>query len=479
MDIFKLYKILNENTAVDIFATEEIVDEMAMIVGDLDNAIRDVIEANPALDGIELKRKIRADDGVRTALAGDKLHDNQLNRFIAKVKSGAPRTAPGETPTPRASAGEAPSAEPGVRSVSISPARRMSIIAKLDAGAEPEELAARYGLEVDDILDIQARAKAEDEGDVKDISGLRQGDDDFKTIEVKFPEQSDRNVKDEVASKVDTLISVNSKESDEEIMARLQKWIDKRNEKVDITKPQHPIRGSSDEQVQSAVADVKGKLDKIRKSVAARKKSQWGADYGDEPKSRADTAKDLEKDFQAEESFDEFSKTLSEHMKTLKSTSIMRYPNQIAFSEEFLNKFAEEYLNHTTVTEDRGVIRNLEEKMIKALRMHLHEMSKKKKESMMNEKGKMIKCPNCGHMNPPGTKKCQNCGHSLQTESIDEKTAEKENAKERGKEYIRAIDGVNSVESTFLLKLNNAYPFKSIADATQQLKKYRLSQGTK
>lgn len=423
MDIFKLYKILNENTAVDIFANEEMVDEMAMIVGDLDNAIRDVIEANPNLDGLELKRKIRSNDSVVAALAGDKLHDNQLNRFISKVKSGAPRSAPSDEPmAPRApsAGGEEPTLG---KAVSVSPARRMSIIAKLDAGAEPEELAKRYGLEVDDILSIQAKAKAEDEGDVKDISGLRQGEDDFKTIELEVPEQSDRNVKDEILAKAERMFYIAPKTSEKDVMTSLKNWASKRNDKTDITKTQHPLRGASDDQVDSALNSIKDQLAKARKNAESRKKQQFGAEVGDEEGGRADNAKDLEKEFQAEESFEEFSKTLSEHMKTLKSTSIMRYPNQIAFSEEFLNKLAEEYLNHTTVTEDRGVIRNLEEKMIKALRMHLHEMAKKKKSDMMNEKEKMIKCPNCGHMNPPGTKKCENCGHSLEAKSMKEQNA--------------------------------------------------------
>lgn len=413
MDIFKLYKILNENAAVDIFANEEMVDEMAMIVGDLDNAIRDVVEANPNLDGLELKRKIRNNDAVVSALAGDKLHDNQLNRFIAKIKSGAPRTAPSSEPSaPRvpSAAGEEPAM---TKSVAVSPARKMSIIAKLDAGAEPEELAKRYGLEVDDIMNIQARSKAEDEGDVKDISGLRQGDDDFKTIELEVPEQSDRSVKDEIITKAERMFYIAPKTSEKDVMTSLKNWAAKRNDKTDITKTQHPLRGASDDQVDSALNSIKDQLAKARKNAESRKKQQFGAEVGDEEGGRADKAKDLEKEFQAEESFEQFSKTLSEHMKTLKSTSIMRYPNQITFSEEFLNRFAEEYLNHTTVNEDRGIIRNLEEKMIKALRMHLHEMAKKKKAAMMNEKEKMIKCPKCGHMNPPGTKKCQNCGHTL------------------------------------------------------------------
>jgi hypothetical protein len=413
MDIFKLYKILNENAAVDIFANEEMVDEMAMIVGDLDNAIRDVVEANPDLDGLELKRKIRNNDAVVSALAGDKLHDNQLNRFITKIKSGAPRTAPSSEPSaPRvpSAAGEEPAM---TKSVAVSPARKMSIIAKLDAGAEPEELAKRYGLEVDDIMNIQARSKAEDEGDVKDISGLRQGDDDFKTIELEVPEQSDRSVKGEILTKAERMFYIAPKTSEKDVMASLKNWAAKRNDKTDITKTQHPLRGASDDQVDSALNSIKDQLAKARKNAESRKKQQFGAEVGDEEGGRADKAKDLEKEFQAEESFEQFSKTLSEHMKTLKSTSIMRYPNQITFSEEFLNRFAEEYLNHTTVNEDRGIIRNLEEKMIKALRMHLHEMAKKKKAAMMNEKEKMIKCPKCGHMNPPGTKKCQNCGHPL------------------------------------------------------------------
>jgi ribosomal protein L40E len=416
MDIFKLYKILNENAAVDIFANEEMVDEMAMIVGDLDNAIRDVVEANPNLDGLELKRKIRNNDAVVSALAGDKLHDNQLNRFITKIKSGAPRTAPSSEPSaPRVpSAASAAGEEPAMtKSVAVSPARKMSIIAKLDAGAEPEELAKRYGLEVDDIMNIQARSKAEDEGDVKDISGLRQGDDDFKTIELEVPEQSDRSVKGEILTKAERMFYIAPKTSEKDVMASLKNWAAKRNDKTDITKTQHPLRGASDDQVDSALNSIKDQLAKARKNAESRKKQQFGAEVGDEEGGRADKAKDLEKEFQAEESFEQFSKTLSEHMKTLKSTSIMRYPNQITFSEEFLNRFAEEYLNHTTVNEDRGIIRNLEEKMIKALRMHLHEMAKKKKEAMMNEKEKMIKCPKCGHMNPPGTKKCQNCGHTL------------------------------------------------------------------
>jgi hypothetical protein len=58
------------------------LDEMAQLTGDLKSAIEAVISANPELNGLELKKKIKADQAVRTALAGDDLYDNQLNRFI-------------------------------------------------------------------------------------------------------------------------------------------------------------------------------------------------------------------------------------------------------------------------------------------------------------------------------------------------------------------------------------------------------------
>jgi len=80
-------------------------------------------------------------------------------------------------------------------------------------------------------------------------------------------------------------------------------------------------------------------------------------------------------------SFQNFAQTFSEGIKTLKSTVITRYPQQIQFSEEFVNKLAEEFFNHNVVSEDRGTIRNLEEKMLKALRMHIHEIARQYREA--------------------------------------------------------------------------------------------------
>lgn len=401
MDILKLHRFLQEGN-LDIFATEDMVDEMAMIVGDLDNAIRDVIEANPDLDGIDLKRKIRGDEGVKNALGSEKLHDNQLNRFIAKVKGGAPRAASSETPK---SAKPEGSEEPGEaeepeatafvprarkEASGLTSSQEESIISKAQHGAAPEELAAEYDVPVNVIQSVlSADQEKEGEEDVEkmDVAGLGEPDEERPPLELEIPDQSNRNVDNEVYNKAERMFYFNPKQDKENILSSVKAWADKRNEKVDFTKPQHPLRGASEEQVQNALDKLKVNLGKAK--IAASKRREAGVLKGleGEPGERTDNPREMEKQMGIEfDSFQNFSKTLSEHMKTLRTTSVTRYPNQITFSEEFLNKLAEEYLNHCTIAEDRGIIRNLEEKMIKALRMHIHEMSKKK----------AIPCKKCG-----------------------------------------------------------------------------------
>ena len=72
----EITSILNENT----------INEMAKISGNLKNAIEKVIQDNPDLEGLALKKAIKADKVVEDALEGDTLYDNQLNKFIALTK---------------------------------------------------------------------------------------------------------------------------------------------------------------------------------------------------------------------------------------------------------------------------------------------------------------------------------------------------------------------------------------------------------
>jgi len=62
------------------------LNEMAQISGELKGAIERVIEENPEENGLVLKKIIRKDSGVQSALDGDQLYDNQLNKFIALQK---------------------------------------------------------------------------------------------------------------------------------------------------------------------------------------------------------------------------------------------------------------------------------------------------------------------------------------------------------------------------------------------------------
>ena len=88
------------NTAVSV--AEMSLNEMAKIAGDLDAAIRKVIEDNPDLEGLPLKKAIKGDTKVKDALDTDELYDNQLNKFIALVKGQRELGKKGRKPSEKA-----------------------------------------------------------------------------------------------------------------------------------------------------------------------------------------------------------------------------------------------------------------------------------------------------------------------------------------------------------------------------------------
>lgn len=77
-------EILNVLTEVDL--NEMGLTEMAKISGNLKSSIEKVINNNPDLEGLALKKAIRSDASVEDSLEGDTLYDNQLNKFIALTK---------------------------------------------------------------------------------------------------------------------------------------------------------------------------------------------------------------------------------------------------------------------------------------------------------------------------------------------------------------------------------------------------------
>jgi hypothetical protein len=62
------------------------LEEMAKISGDLATAIKNIIDTNPELTGVDLKKAIKSDPAVIAALDGESLFDNQLSRFISLAK---------------------------------------------------------------------------------------------------------------------------------------------------------------------------------------------------------------------------------------------------------------------------------------------------------------------------------------------------------------------------------------------------------
>jgi hypothetical protein len=70
----------------EIALEEDQLDEMAKITGRLEAAIKKVMSSNKDLEGLPLKKAIKADAEVEDALEGDTMYDNQLNKFIALVR---------------------------------------------------------------------------------------------------------------------------------------------------------------------------------------------------------------------------------------------------------------------------------------------------------------------------------------------------------------------------------------------------------
>lgn len=75
-----------DNSSNRMYEGQEDLNEMAKIAGDLKSAIEKVISDNPDLETLPLKKAIKADDAVKSALGDATLYDNQLGKFIAAAK---------------------------------------------------------------------------------------------------------------------------------------------------------------------------------------------------------------------------------------------------------------------------------------------------------------------------------------------------------------------------------------------------------
>ena len=91
-----------KKTGTAVGVAEMSLNEMAKIAGDLDAAIRKVIEDNPDLEGLPLKKAIKGSEKVKDALDTDELYDNQLNKFIALVRGQRELGKKGRKPSEKA-----------------------------------------------------------------------------------------------------------------------------------------------------------------------------------------------------------------------------------------------------------------------------------------------------------------------------------------------------------------------------------------
>jgi hypothetical protein len=91
-----------KKTSTAVGVAEMSLNEMAKIAGDLDAAIRKVIEDNPDLEGLPLKKAIKGSEKVKDALDTDELYDNQLNKFIALVRGQRELGKKGRKPSEKA-----------------------------------------------------------------------------------------------------------------------------------------------------------------------------------------------------------------------------------------------------------------------------------------------------------------------------------------------------------------------------------------
>jgi len=145
--------LLKENTELD---------EMAKIQGDLKTAIEKVITDNPEVNGLPLKKLIRADTSVLDALDGEDLYDNQLNKFIAAQKGEREVGSRGRKP------GGSTDAKQDIDSeVSTGAAAKLSSIIEPEGEDEGEEdiIDAWNTPEEDDELEIEPSAR-----DIKNAS---------------------------------------------------------------------------------------------------------------------------------------------------------------------------------------------------------------------------------------------------------------------------------------------------------------------
>jgi hypothetical protein len=128
-EVDKIKDRLKPGDTVKVVAEDESLMEMAKIAGDLKAAIEKVIAKNKDAEKKDVRKAIKADDDVQSALGpDDDLFDNQLNKFIDLVRGEREVGQRGRKADPNKPAKEPK--EPGMRGRPKSATPKMSASAK-------------------------------------------------------------------------------------------------------------------------------------------------------------------------------------------------------------------------------------------------------------------------------------------------------------------------------------------------------------
>jgi hypothetical protein len=211
-----------KKTNMPVSVAEMSLNEMAKIAGDLDAAIRKVIEDNPDLEGLPLKKAIKGSEKVKDALDTDELYDNQLNKFIALVKGQRELGKKGRKPSEKAD--EPKKEEPKAKKEAPKKETPKKETPKKET-PKKEKKTGGENLEDDDIEDeekIEKKAQAAAKKGGSNLTKLNRAISQVKELEKEMKEIANDYKKAEGKEKENLLNKLKEKTKEKKELEKLQ-----------------------------------------------------------------------------------------------------------------------------------------------------------------------------------------------------------------------------------------------------------------
>jgi hypothetical protein len=216
-----------KETGTAVGVAEMSLNEMAKIAGDLDAAIRKVIEDNPDLEGLPLKKAIKGSEKVKDALDTDELYDNQLNKFIALVRGQRELGKKGRKPSEKAD--EPKKEEPKAKKEAPKKEAPKKEAPKKETpkkeAPKKEKKAGGENLEDDDMEDeekIEKKAQAAAKKGGSNLTKLNRAISQVKELEKEMKEIANDYKKAEGKEKENLLNKLKEKTKEKKELEKLQ-----------------------------------------------------------------------------------------------------------------------------------------------------------------------------------------------------------------------------------------------------------------